>query len=70
MFYRPFLQFALQGATVHAETASRGGNIAVIFCQNPLDMFPLKTLHRGRTFADPGCLGGGIGIERREDILH
>ena len=44
---RGFVQFALQGAAVHVECASGGGNIIVLFVQHTLYMFPFQMFDLG-----------------------
>jgi len=42
-----FLQLPLQGPPVHVQGPGSGGDIAIMFVQNPLNMLPLHFFHRG-----------------------
>ena len=65
-----FLQFPLQGSSMHAERPCRGGNIAVVLGQDGLYMLPLESLDRwaarvvGRNL---GCLR--ITAQRGNDVV-
>ena len=74
--YRTLLQFALQGAAMHAKAARSGRYIVVVFRQHPLNVLPFHSVHRWRLlrYGNDGCIAAadaqfvehGIGIEKRE----
>ena len=73
-------QLALQRAAMHVEGARRRRNVAVMFVQDTLDMFPLEALNRQRARFDRGtarrdacCAESGeqrFDIHRLGQVLH
>ena len=63
------LQFSLQGPPMHAQGAGRGGDIAFVLGQHPLDVLPLQAIHRHGVFRHQGVEVGVLGQQRRQYII-
>src|SRR5690606_790099 len=66
---RALLQFALQGAPVHAERPGGGGNVAFMLGQYALDMLPLQAVDRHRVFRHQAVEVGVLGKQRGEYVV-
>ena len=66
-FHGMFLQHALQGASVHVEGAGGGGDVAIVFFQHALQVFPSEAFERKWVVFQRGfgqISGGGLVFEK------
>ena len=54
---------------MHAQGAGSGGDVAFVFGEYALDMFPLQAVHRHRVFRHQGVEVGVLGQQRSQYVI-